>query len=301
MQKYFSSGKLMLTSEYMVLDGAVSLAVPTHLGQELFVEENEGEGFIFWEALHEGKEWLSIKICSKTWAVLDTNLPENAQFILKTLRNLQELSKGKIEQNKNYHLKTNLQFPANFGLGSSSTLMANLAKWARIDAFSLNELSLGGSGYDVAVAMENSAICYQLKDNQKLVERVSFNPKFKKDLILIHLNQKQDSREGIRLYRGKERSEVLISQFSALTDEVLKSETLEEFSIIMETHERLLSEFLGLETAKQKHFPDCPSFIKSLGAWGGDFVLASKFEGYRDYFAQKGFFTIFDYDEIVKN
>ena len=40
--------------------------------------------------------------------------------------------------------------------------MANLAKWAGIDAFELNEISLGGSGYDIAVAMEGTPVLYQL-------------------------------------------------------------------------------------------------------------------------------------------
>jgi hypothetical protein len=35
---------------------------------------------------------------------------------------------------------------------------------------------------------------------------------------------------------------------------------------------------------KDKCFKDCPSFVKSLGAWGGDFVLASKFGDYKNYF-----------------
>ena len=32
----FSPGKLLLTSEYVVLDGALALAVPTQWGQEFF-------------------------------------------------------------------------------------------------------------------------------------------------------------------------------------------------------------------------------------------------------------------------
>ena len=37
---FFSKGKLLLTSEYFVLDGALSLAIPTKLGQDLLVEKN---------------------------------------------------------------------------------------------------------------------------------------------------------------------------------------------------------------------------------------------------------------------
>jgi hypothetical protein len=34
----FFTGKLMLTSEYVAVDGALVLAIPTKLGQELFIQ-----------------------------------------------------------------------------------------------------------------------------------------------------------------------------------------------------------------------------------------------------------------------
>lgn len=37
MGKLFSPGKLLLTSEYVVLDGALALSVPTLAGQEFFL------------------------------------------------------------------------------------------------------------------------------------------------------------------------------------------------------------------------------------------------------------------------
>lgn len=297
---FFSNGKLLLTSEYVVLDGALALAVPTKLGQEFSVEEDEiGDNKIFWNAYHQGKSWLFAEIDFCSWEIGETNLPENAEFIRKTLQNIQKMNKEVFVKGKDYHISTNLQFPSNFGLGSSSTLMTNLAKWAQVDAFLLNEISLGGSGYDIAVAMEQSSILYQLKDNQRFINKVDFSPSFKNELIFLHLNQKQDSREGINLYRGKERSQGLIERFSELTREILEVKNLSDFSEIMIEHERLLSDFLGLKTIKEKEFQDCPSFIKSLGAWGGDFVMASKFDGYREYFSQKGFSTILDYEEMI--
>ncbi|HAI79638.1 MAG TPA: 30S ribosomal protein S6, partial [Chryseobacterium sp.] len=137
-------------------------------------------------------------------------------------------------------LKTNLQFPADYGLGSSSTLMNNLADWAGIDAFELNELSLGGSGYDIAVAKAKSAILYQKTDRERIIKAVDFNPVFKNELIFIHLNQKQDSREGIEMYRAKSKSPELIEAFSWITEEVMTCENLEYFSQLMEVHERKL-------------------------------------------------------------
>src|SRR5690606_4211532 len=138
-------------------------------------------------------------------------------------------------------ITTNLQFPANFGLGSSSTLMNNLAQWAGIDAFTLNETCLGGSGYDIAVAQEKSAILYQNKPERN-VRKIDFNPSFKNDLIFIHLNQKQNSREGINLYRSKEKSPELIEEFSEITKLVLKAKTLADFSDLMVLHESKLGD-----------------------------------------------------------
>ncbi|WP_317125971.1 GYDIA family GHMP kinase [Chryseobacterium sp. 7] len=203
MNAIFSPGKLMLTSEYFAIDGALVLAVPTKLGQEFFFEEiKDGKSLILWEAYHQNTLWLRAVIDYKNWQILETNRPSSAEFITKTLKNVQQLSNSKFKTDLTYHLKTNLQFPANYGLGSSSTLMNNLAEWAEIDPFYLNTISLGGSGYDIAVAKEKSAVLFQSKPEIKY-EKVNFNPSFKNELIFIHLNQKQDSREGISFYKSK--------------------------------------------------------------------------------------------------
>ena len=156
---------------------------------------------------------------------------------------------------------------------------------------------MGGSGYDIAVAQEKSAILYQ--NNPRKVERVEFNPSFTDDLIFIHLNQKQDSREGIRAFQSQKKSLDLRTDFSEITQKVLQCETLEEFSNLMMLHESKLSEFLGMKTAKEKHFQDYPSFIKSLGAWGGDFVLASKFGDYKNYFFERNFRNIIEWKNLI--
>jgi mevalonate kinase len=299
MNAIFSPGKLMLTSEYFAIDGALVLAVPTRLGQEFFFEEKENEkSLILWEAFHQNKLWLTAVIDYKNWQVVETNIPSSAEFILKTLRNVQLLSTSKFKSNLSYHLKTNLQFPADFGLGSSSTLMNNLAEWAEIDPFHLNSISLGGSGYDIAVAKEKSAVLFQSKPEIKY-EKVDFNPSFKDELIFIHLNQKQDSREGINFYKSKTKSPALVNEFSDITKKILLCSELENFSELMMIHERKIADFLEIPTVREKLFADCPSFVKSLGAWGGDFVMSAKFGGFKDYFWERGFTTVFEWSDII--
>ena len=295
----FSHGKLLLTSEYVVLDGALALALPTKWGQEFFVEEiADGKSLVSWTALHQGKSWLNATIDYRSGHLISTNIPDSAEFILKVLMKVKELSSIQLKTDSSYSITTNLQFPANFGLGSSSTLMNNLAQWAEIDPFYLNESCLGGSGYDIAVAQEKSAILYRNRP-ERMVEKIEFNPSFKKDLIFIHLNQKQNSREGIELYRSKEKSPELIAEFSEITRQVFEVDNLEDFSELMILHERKLSSFLNIKTVQQKHFENCPSFVKSLGAWGGDFVMTSKFSGWQDYFQAKGFSSVFSYEELI--
>ncbi|MCW1963393.1 GYDIA family GHMP kinase [Chryseobacterium viscerum] len=299
MNAIFSPGKLMLTSEYFAIDGALVLAVPTKLGQEFFFEEKEdGKSLIYWEAYHQNKLWLKAVIDYKNWQILETNIPSNAEFIVKTLKNVQQLSITKFKTNLTYQLKTNLQFPADYGLGSSSTLMNNLAEWAEIDPFHLNTISLGGSGYDIAVAKEKSAVLFQSKPEIKY-EKVDFNPSFKNELIFIHLNQKQDSREGINFYKSKKKSPELVDEFSDITKKIMLCNELECFSELMMIHEHKIADFLEISTVKEKIFSDCPSFVKSLGAWGGDFVMSAKFGDYKNYFWEKGFPTVFEWENII--
>lgn len=289
----------MLTSEYVAVDGALVLAIPTKLGQELFYTENEDQkSLIFWEAYHQNQLWLKTTIDYKNWKIIETNDFKASEFILKTLKNVQNLSEIKLKNDTSYHIKTNLQFPSDFGLGSSSTLMNNLAEWANIDPFILNEISLGGSGYDVAVAKEKSAVLYS-RFPERIYEAIDFQPNFKDELIFIHLNQKQDTREGISHYKSKPTSTELINDYSKLTKKIVNSQNLEEFSELMTIHEQKLSDFLETPTVKEKYFQDCPSFVKSLGAWGGDFVLASKFGDYQDYFKQRGFSKIFSWKYLI--
>lgn len=299
MSAIFSPGKLMLTSEYFAIDGALVLAVPTRLGQEFFFEEKDDhQSLILWEAFHQNKPWLKAVIDYQNWQILETNIPSSAEFITKTLQNVQQLSNSKFKADLTYHLKTNLQFPADYGLGSSSTLMNNLAEWAEIDPFYLNTISLGGSGYDIAVAKEKSAVLFQSKPEIKY-EKVDFNPSFKNELIFIHLNQKQDSRKGINFYKSKKKSPELVDEFSDLTKKIVLCGELENFSELMMIHERKIAKFLEISTVKEKIFSDCPSFVKSLGAWGGDFVMSAKFGDYKNYFWEKGFTTVFEWDSII--
>ena len=43
-KEFYSNGKLLITGEYLVLDGAKAFALPTKFGQNLIVEKGNNQG-----------------------------------------------------------------------------------------------------------------------------------------------------------------------------------------------------------------------------------------------------------------
>ncbi len=77
---------------------------------------------------------------------------------------------------------------------------------------------------------------------------------------------------------------------------------LSEFRQLMEEHEAKLSELIKLDRVSETRFPELPGSVKSLGAWGGDFVMIateSNSETLYNYLDKKGFKTIFRYNDLV--
>jgi len=99
-----------------------------------------------------------------------------------------------------YIIQTELTFPKFWGLGTSSTLINNIAQWLEIDAFKLLKNSFGGSGYDVACAQHDSAILYQLVNEEPTVETIRFKPAFSDKIHFVYLNKKQNSKSAIASY-----------------------------------------------------------------------------------------------------
>ena len=119
-------------------------------------------------------------------------------------------------------------------------------------------------------------IFYQIEDKKPIVAQVAFNPIFKENLFFVHLNQKQDSKEGIAKFRESNQDfEKEIKMISAISDAFLKAESIEDFDRLIVEHERIISSIIKVKPVKEKLFSDYFGEIKSLGAWGGDFVLAT--------------------------
>jgi mevalonate kinase len=205
-----------------------------------------------------------------------------------------------ITSSKGYTIRTELTFPKFWGLGTSSTLINNIAQWLEIDAFRLLKRSFGGSGYDVACAQNNSPILYQLINEKPVVNKINFKPDFTDKLFFVYLNKKQNSKSAIASYYGQQGNvQNALETINSITKSVIEAITLKEFALALQSHEIELSNILELPTVKEALFPDFEGVIKSLGAWGGDFVMCISKENPTDYFKAKGFETVIPYGEMI--
>ena len=302
-KKFRANGKLYIAGEYTVLDGGLSFAIPTKLGQTLEVkyEEESDSPQLIWEAfLEDGSLWFSAEFEMKTLSILKSSDAKLASRLFEILQAIETLNLTFfLNQTQNIHCKTQLEFPKDWGLGSSSTLIYLLAQFSGVDEFELNNLTFKTSGYDVACASRNHPILYQLKDGKRRIESLRFQPEFKDDLYFVYLNKKQDTQISVsQTYASKTKNEGLVAEISGLVEKIIQAETLEEFEKLIDRHETLLSEHLGLPKVKDLYFSDYTGSVKSLGAWGGDFVLVTGREGLLAYFSSRGYHSVLSYNDL---
>jgi mevalonate kinase len=303
MKEFYSHGKLLLSGEYLVLDGATALAVPTRPGQWLRVRDSEKPG-LTWKSLNpDGTPWFETHFPQGTFESSQAtgNFPSSTRERLRhLLLKCGEMNPDFSGALQNTEIETFLEFPREWGLGTSSTLLANLAAWAGVDPYVLLSETMGGSGYDIAAASSESAIYYRLEAGVPKVGKAPFDPPFSRELFFVYLNEKQDSREGISRYRTRHFDrDKSIRQASELTLQMAEARELEGFREAMDRHEALIGSILGLDPVKDRRFPDYPGSIKSLGAWGGDFILATGGPAHQDYFRKKGYSVIKPYKELL--
>lgn len=295
MKSFYSRGKLLLTGEYAILDGAKGLALPTKLGQWLTVEETKS-GVLDWFAYGvDGNCWLA-----KSYS-LDTLLQKNNEKdILLGILAVARKRNPSFLTGTGYRVKTYLEFPRLWGLGTSSTLINNIALWAKIDPYKLLWESFGGSGYDIACASAKSPLVYRVQRAIPEVLEISFRPEYLSQLYFVYLNKKQDSKEGIRMYRNSNKDKkVLVEQLDSITDRIVSGVSFLDFCEVMQQHENLIGSFLEIPTAKEQWFSSFKGTVKSLGAWGGDFVLVMATEDPSDYFRSKGFYTTLPFNQLI--
>ena len=301
-QTFYSNGKLLITGEYLILDGAKGLALPTKMGQNLIVESTNTET-IHWKSYDaDGSIWFEEILSFDEITATNSIAPESVKgTLIRILQVANGMNPDLLTNSNGFVITTQLSFPRNWGLGTSSTLINNIAQWFQIDAFELLHQSFGGSGYDIACAQNNTPITYSIVNGSPKIEQLAFEPEFAKNIYFVYLNQKRSSKSAIAEYHSNKTANLLkhIEAINALTNDCIEAKDLESFTRVVNQHEILLSTILKTETVKAALFPDFEGTIKSLGAWGGDFVLVVSKENPSSYFIGKGYETVIPYGEMI--
>lgn len=295
----YTQGKLLLTAEYVVLDGAQALAVPCRFGQGFEVVPTT-HNIIEWNSIDDqGNTWFAAQFEATTLHILectDVNVANRLQQILQVTQH--QFTKG-------YKVTTQLDFPREWGLGTSSTLLAAIGQWLNINSYQLLADTFGGSGYDIACANAKAPLFYRIQNGEPLIESASFNPSFSASIYFVYLGQKQNSRDGIAHYRQRAKTLVspsLIQEISTIGQQLCLAKDIDTFGQLIDRHEEIIAQITQLPKVKDLYFPDFKGSMKSLGAWGGDFILAVSKQSPQEviaYFNAKGKDTILRYEEMV--
>lgn len=299
MARFRSNGKFLLTGEYLVLHGALSLALPLKLGQTMNVETADND-IVRWTAKHPLGLWFEASFDRNNLDLIEASDAVKAGFVARLLENVKEGNHHLFD--KGLVIETKLDFDPQWGMGSSSTLVSNIARWAGLDPYQILKDTFGGSGYDIACAEVSSPIFYSLEKGSPKVQKADFNPTFSESLFFVYQGKKQSSAREVRGFLNDNRDYLkYIPSIETITQEMVKVDELKDFCRLMDEHEAIMSKCLGKPGLKT-YFSDFEGSLKSLGAWGGDFMLAAtgKGEDYvKSYFAKHDMNVVLRYDDIV--
>jgi len=301
--EFYSNGKLLLTGEYLVMHGALALAVPVKFGQSLRIGQQLPEPVIEWESLARGKQWFRATMAMPSFEVISSSDPTTATNLARILSEAGKLNRSPLDDVRGYQIKTLLSFDRNWGLGSSSTLISNIAYWFDIDPFELFWNIYDGSGYDIACARAYKPLTYKLVNRSPEIQRSFFFPEYHKQIWFVYTGEKAATGKSIQAFRQNQNFGLSdIETISSLTEEMTNAANLHDFERVVREHECVISKILKAKPVSETSFGDLEGAVKSLGAWGGDFVMITwrgNRSGLKEYLRAKGLEVFFRYDEMV--
>jgi len=287
----------------VILHGAKSIALPTKVGQKMIVKPSRGSDLVWVSKDPDGNKWFEAQISLLDFSPVKTTDEEKAIYLGNLLKNAVRLNSEFLDKWNGFRVETYLEFDQHWGLGSSSTLIHNVAQWAEVNPYYLHFKVSNGSGYDIACAGADGPIEYTMKNDELTVAGVDFEPKFMDKLYFVYSGQKQNSKVEVQEFlKTKKVTKAQIAEISDLSDKIATSKSFGKFEQHIVTHEEIIGGILGRTTVKDEHFRDFWGSVKSLGAWGGDFLLATSDKPVKatmSYFKEKGFETIIPYRELI--
>ena len=298
---FYAPGKIMLTGEYAVLKGAESLAFPVCYGQQMMVTPRADE-LIVWEAFDKEKNWFWAKYSAPTLHLIDTDDSEKARFLTHALQAASSIAVNRF-LDKGWTITTRTNFPVDWGLGTSSTFLVNLAKWVDCDPFTLASMVTKGSGYDIACSLSQGPILFHRKGEKPVYRQVDYQKSFLQNLYLVYSGKKKATAGEVDSFTVEDaNNKPIIHRISQITRQLLESDILHDFIHLINEHEQLIGELIHQPPIQKSLFPDFDGAVKSLGAWGGDFLLIATEQPadyVRSYFNQKHLDTILSFTETV--
>lgn len=275
----------MLCGEYAVIIGVEALALPVSLGQWMYVWEFDSPGGgdrLIWEAKEkDGSTWLneSFALPLETMEAETEKSSERdrSREVLHSM--LSMVAEGFWKTGKSYRIETQLEFDRSSGLGSSSTMVANFARFAGLDAQKVQQKVLCGSGYDVAVAELGKGLAFWKNAEVANWDAWKLSADLTSKWKIVFLGKKQNSRNALADVKGKlmeiEKDDFLMHQLQQVCAAVKMANQVPMLEAGLEMWQAILAMSLGLETPYQ-HFKFQPTkggLCKWLGAWGGDMLL----------------------------
>ena len=301
---YKGNGKLLLSGEYFVLSGANALALPTRMGQSFKVKEQSRGYDLVWRSYDKDDNlWFEAKYSLYNFSILQSTDEDKAKWLGGLIQACCKQNSEFLSTWKGYQVTSKIDYPIDWGLGSSSTLINFLAEWADINPYILLFDTLGGSGYDVACARAEGPLIYHMGQESISIDHLGKSLPGSKYLYFLYSGKSQDTVEAVKAYKQKKNpSKKVIDRISEISREFGVVSSYKTIINLVEEHEDIISEHLDKPKIKELLFPDFWGQIKSLGAWGGDFYLVVSNKGTevtRKYFSDKGYDIFFEYDQII--
>jgi len=300
---YFSHGKLLLSGEFLVLEGATALAIPLKYGQHLRITKAHDPKTLHWLSKYKSKKWFEARYDIRELEMLETTDQDRGRFIQKLLIKAINYNHQFINKLEGKKVTTNLDFDPDWGWGSSSTLISNIAYWSEVNPFDLFFETQEGSGYDIACARATTPILYGMNVSSPFIKEVKLKKLITPYLYFVYLGRKQNTADGIKSYRQSRIFDKFdVQSISEITLDMLKSTEIQDFNMLVKEHERIIARVIHKKPIKEEYFNDFPGSVKSLGTWGGDFIMMTH-EGEKEelqkYLKTKKLDTVFSYSEIA--
>ena len=259
----------MLCGEYAVTVGVEALAIPVVPGQWMFVWEFDSPGGgdrLIWEAKEKnGNTWMN-----ESFALPLETMPAEAEKSSERDRSREVLhsmlcmvAEGFWKKGKSYRIETQLEFERSSGLGSSSTMVANFARFAGLDAQIVQQKVFGGSGYDVAVAELGKGLVFWKNGEVANWDKWSLSSDLTNKWKIVFLGKKQNSRSALSDVKAKltamKNDDFLMHQLQQVCAAVKLANQVPMLEAGLEMWQAILAMSLELETPYQ-HFKFQPIY-----------------------------------------